>query len=185
MNAQIPLRSLGLVALILAAAQSGCCCFECISHTHHTAPLKYIPPISAVTPRNPPCSYVDPLCYGYHATCWRSWPTDCVPDCVEWYQHDAIGPGKEEVPSLAPMAPVPDQPQAPPATPEATPAEPQPEPAESSSLSPVRQAADYAALPPIITVRDVPIREPQSTESGQFYSSRRSHEGRQADAAVR
>ncbi|HUE72037.1 MAG TPA: hypothetical protein VMP01_14210 [Pirellulaceae bacterium] len=177
MNAQFPLRSFGLLALILAAGQSGCCCFECIPHG--TAPLKCVPPVSALTPRNPPCSYVDPMCYGYHATCWRSWPADCVPDCVEWYQHDALGPGKGELPSLAPLPPEPDQPQpAAPAAPEATPVDPQPEPAESSSLSPVRQAADYAALPPIITVRDVPIREPLPSQAEQPYSSRRSYDGR-------
>ena len=177
MNAQLSIRLFGLLTVALAAGQSGCCCLECIPFTHHTAPLKYVPPISAVTPRNPPCSYVDPMCYGFHATCWRSWPADCVPDCMHWYQHDALGP-KGELPPLAPVPPVLDEPQTPPPAAPETPAEPQPqpqpqpEPDESSSLSPVRQAADYAALPPIITDRDVPAREHEH-EGDIPYSSRR------------
>jgi hypothetical protein len=125
----VRLVAMAVVAVALAAGQGGCCCFECVEHC--TAPLHYIPPVSALTPRNPPCSYVDPMCYGYHGTCWRSWPVECdnARDCLQWCQQDALPlPAKgESAPPLAPM-PLPMQEQP-----------PAPAPAENSSLQePVR-----------------------------------------------
>lgn len=164
------LPALALV-LALAVAQSGCCCFECIEHC--AAPLSYFPPRSALTPRNPPCGFVDPMCYGYHATCWRSWPEDCDQgrDCLDWCQQDALPlPAKGDMaPPMEPVPANPDQPAAPmpeapapmppasPASPAPPPNEPEEEPAlEESADAHVRPAAELSPLAPIVSVKDLP-----------------------------
>ena len=186
MNAQGPdptarkslvrLAVLSFLAVLLAGSQSGCCCFECIEHC--VAPLHYLPPRSALTPRNPPCGYVDPLCYGYHATCWHSWPAECDGrDCLEWYQHDALPlPAKGDMsPSLAPM-PMPEQPQAPAPEPPAT--QPQPEREDSSAL-PVEPQTEQVTLAPVIRAIDVPFpTQLENSESAPPHSSRRLYEHR-------
>jgi hypothetical protein len=165
MNAQGSIQTAGdrLVRLVLltaltvalAGSQSGCCCLECIPHC--TAPLHYIPPRSALTPRNPPCSFVDPMCYGYHATCWRSWPAECdgARDCLEWCQQDAVPmPAKgEAIPPLAPM-PMPEQPQAPAPAPPASRTEPEPEDSAEAELP---AGGEQAAPAPVIQVVDMPM----------------------------
>lgn len=172
----VRLATLALLTVVLAGSQSGCCCFECIEHC--TAPLHYIPPKSALTPRNPPCSYVDPLCYGYHSTCWRSWPAECdgARDCLEWYQQDMIPlPAKGEiVPPLAPM-PAPEQPQAPAPTPDASQSRHEPDLEESSD----RHLETASAQPPapIIRAIDVPVSARlEATMNQPQHSSRRSFE---------
>lgn len=185
-----------LLALVLAVGQSGCCCFECYEHC--VAPIKIIPPKSALEPRNPPCSYVDPMCYGFHATCWRAWPAECnnLRDCAEWYQQDVIPyPGKDSF--VPPMAPLPEAPlPAEPTPAEPAPPEPQasirsflPEPplsepqfpvAQSESVEPpVQLVSDYAALPPIVRPNDLPASMPLDQQDTRGYSSRRTAAERQ------
>jgi hypothetical protein len=187
MNAQASTRTacdrllrlfiLAALAVALAGSQGGCCCFECVEHC--VAPLHYVPPRSALTPRNPPCSYVDPMCYGFHATCWRSWPAECdgARDCLDWCQQDAFPiPAKGEIaPPVAPM-PMPEQPRAP-----APPAgQPKEEPAPEDTFDAQAQpAVEHAALAPVIRATDVPVSARlEATVSQSQYSSRRSFEPR-------
>ena len=154
-------RLAGLVMLAVALAGSqGCCCFECIEHC--VAPLKIIPPKSALEPRNPPCGYVDPSCYGYHFTCWRAWPAECTAanDCDQWYQHDLLGP-KDMQP--VPAAPIPMAP-----NPAVEPETPQPAPpANSESLRSLPQPAEAEALfePAGIQIREVPEVAPEVSQA--------------------
>lgn len=165
-------QALAFLAAALVVSQSGCCCFECFQLG--AAPLKVIPPKSALEPRNPPCSYIDPLCYGYHATCWRSWPAECdnARDCAHWYQQDVIEPA-DKGETLLPMAPMPEAP-APTAPLQPTPAD-QPVPEESSD-SQVRPASDYAALPPVFTPQDISAPERIPASSRPFSSRRATFE---------
>lgn len=174
------------MALALAVVQSGCCCLECYEHC--VAPIKIIPPKSALEPRNPPCSYVDPMCYGYHATCWRAWPAECdnARDCAEWYQQDVIPyPGKEPfVPPLAPVPadPMPPEPQAsaPFVLPEPPLSAPQFEQVNAEiAEAPAQPISDYAALPPILSPGELPVSMRLEQEGRTTYSSRRTAAERQ------
>lgn len=175
------------VAVALALGQSGCCCLECYEHC--VAPIKIIPPKSALEPRNPPCSYVDPMCYGFHATCWRAWPAECANarDCAEWYQQDVIPyPGKE--PFVPPMAPLPPEPQPPEpqaslpsVLPEPPLSQPQSERAQQPEFadSQLQPVSDYAALPPILSPGELPVSMRLEQQETAVYSSRRTAAERQ------
>lgn len=128
---------------ILAASFSGCCCLDCLEH--HTAMLKYVPHRSALKPRNPPCGYVEPSCYGYHATCWHTWPADCDPQRDCWLLNEAAlplpGKGPNAVEPMPPMPPAAPMPAAPDNAP--TPANP-PAPGEEETSS---AEAEYYLAP--------------------------------------
>jgi hypothetical protein len=68
------------------------------------------------------CCGPDPLCYGYHSTCWYPWPEDCI-DCNDLMRESLRGgelydkardldamPGGTMPPAAAPTQPSPGQP---------------------------------------------------------------------------
>lgn len=154
-----------MLAVALAGSQ-GCCCFECIEHC--VAPLKIIPPKSALEPRNPPCGYVDPSCYGYHFTCWRAWPAECTAanDCDQWYQHDLLGPKDMQPVPAAPIPMAPDPAATEPAVPQPAP------PADSESFRSLPRPAEQEALfePAGIQIREVPEDAPEVSQAAPVVS---------------
>ncbi|HZL90630.1 MAG TPA: hypothetical protein VFB96_19840 [Pirellulaceae bacterium] len=183
------LIALAMLTVALGGSQGGCCCFECIEHC--TAPIKIIPPHSALEPRNPPCSYVEPLCYGYHSTCWRSWPADCdsARDCLDWYQQDPIPiPDKGE--AVPPVAPIPMLEQPPAPTPAPAPSQSRREPSAVEPIvqvvEPIVEAIEPADveenLAPIIRATDLPVSARLEAKMIQSqHSSRRSIDEQASD----
>ncbi|MEX2172993.1 MAG: hypothetical protein WD872_01440 [Pirellulaceae bacterium] len=83
----------------------------------------------------------DSMCFGYHSTCWRPWPAECLP-CPSPFSLPPLGeviesPQPDELPAIpfdsAPMpevplpaAPMPEASPAPPNLPDVPPSAPQP-----------------------------------------------------------
>jgi hypothetical protein len=106
-------------------------------------------------------------CYGYHSTCWRPWPGECI-SCPSPFlpgEPPDEAPASELMPM--PMPPVPSDPASPAAVPEATdpanPADPRDESASSRRRTPGVQVFN-------VQTTGLQIRESQSHES-QAYKS--------------
>ena len=71
------------VALIAGAGLASLLLNGCAIHdpakAFGLAPIRIVPYQSAIQPREQPCIFTDPCCYGYHATSWRAWSPGCDP----------------------------------------------------------------------------------------------------------
>jgi hypothetical protein len=64
------------------------------------------------TQANATCCWqvVDPTCYGYHPTCWRTWPDECEmcvpPDGMapQIYQSKVVNPAHSDLPPMPPIS---------------------------------------------------------------------------------